>query len=1522
MMRVAVLLGLFLVGVARADYSPDWESLAGHPCADWFKDAKFGIFVHWGPYSVPAYAPLDRDRYAEHFLRSLKAGKAGFKEQLETHHPGKSYYDLAAEMTALDFDADKWAKIFKRAGAKYAVLTSKHHDGFCLWPCSTQPYWNSVCLGAHRDIVDEFMRGMRANGLKAGLYYSLLEGHPLYAKETIDRYVADITHPQLKEIVTKYRPDIVWPDGEWDYPAETHRSAEFLAWLLNESPVKDSVVFNDRWGNGRRGTLGDFYTTEYGHIGFDIPAEFYAHPWEECRGIAGSFGYNAYEGPDEYLTSEQCIEMLVRTVALGGNLLLNVGPDKEGRIPPIMLDRLFAMGDWLAVNGEAIYATRYNPKRYREQGKDGLYFTERDDALYVIATKAQAKPFVVRDAGTVSSVSVVGSAVEVKAERKDADLVITPVGGLAANAAKGPVVYRIARFEPSELGNAASVFTHEKKGVVAYLGGSITANPGHRTSTQAYLRKRFPETAFTFIEKGIASTCSNTGAFRFEDDVLKNGVPDLLFVEFAVNDDQDGGTYDYGESLRGMEGVIRHAREANPKMDIVMMLYVNGRQLKELQAGREPYAYAAHRAVAKRYGIPVLSFGDRLKDLIDRGEFSWERWQDCHPSEEARALIAKWLDAYLDAGFARCRRLPSAKPLPPALDERSYSRGHYNPLSNIEMNTEWFKGFNYSQPCWSDIPGLIRPLYKDEPLVWSTTPGDQINFFFAGTAVGFFVLAGPDAGMVKVEIDGKPYELDLYTPYSKQLHYPYTKMVASDLEDRRHRVVVTVLDKHNPESTGTAVRIFRVGVNGQVLNCFANAVADPAQPAAGGGKPNVMEFAGDWDVNSSVAGHVTEIITQTKVRHLPVVFAGDRDEAAVRERAKPFMEVGHPVYIMDSCREEDILALARKLKAKYDLKPKFEVTGPACVPAAAVYRKYQEKEGLFTWVHAVHAPDGFTSEDLVHSPTQVRASRAFARRSVRPVSVTKNAAGNWLVDFGRAAFGWAEAKTSVAVRAVAGEKVTEAKSVAVIPFVAIRSAEAYAAASDGADFKRLVLRTEIYSRGRCMSIPRELGEVMPMRYLEVPAGDFEPTADNVRMVALEYPFEEGESGFVSDNRLLDDVYGLCKYTLRACTFGGLYIDGDRERLPYEADAYVTQLSNYAMSSDYEVSRVTCDYLMPYPTWPTEYRLISVLLNWTYWMWSGRDDLLRKHYAQLKDEKLMERFRRDSDGLLETGGEMGRGAYEGAADMVDWPPPERFGFEFRKANAVINAYYHIGLNEMAEIADCLGKPAEAAAFRARARRVYDSFQKVFFDASRGIYVDGEGASHASIHANALAVVAGLVPEEALKGVGDWLAGREMECSVYFAQHFLEALFRTGHGARAVALMTADNDRSWIGMLKSGSTMTKESWNDGVKANIDWNHTWGASAINVIARCLAGVTPAKSGFERIRVAPDPAGLGSFDAKVPTAKGPVRVRYRRTDGEENLVVTVPAPATIAFRGETRDVAPGTHTFAVTLEQAAGGR
>ena len=834
-MKVKMLLAGALVGLATTGvaYEPNWDSLGRHACPEWFKDAKFGIFIHWGPYSVPAFAPTDHDLYAEHFLRSLNAGKPEFAKQLESHHPGKSYFDLAAEFTARDFDAAEWMRLFKRAGAKYAVLTAKHHDGFCLWPAETQPYWNSTCFGAHRDLVREFCDAAKAADFRYGLYYSLLEHHPLYKKETIGRYATEINHAQLKELVEKYRPDIVWPDGEWDYSAEDHRSADFLAWLLNESSVKDKVTFNDRWGKSRRGTLGDFYTTEYGYKTVrDV--SFFRHPWEECRGIGGSFGFNVYETPDEYMTSRQCIETLVNVVALGGNLLLNIGPDKEGRVPAIMRDRLYRLGDWLRLNGEAIYGTRFNPSRFADQGKDGRFYTERPDALYVIATDYPEAPFAVRDPGVVTSVEVVGSAEKVACRLEDGVLTVTPPPLARLDPVEGIAVFRIRHAEPSLLGNSAGIFERTKRGTVAYLGGSITANPGYRTSTEAFLTNRYPQTRFTFLEKGIASTCSNTGAFRLRDDILRAGTPDLLFVEFAVNDFVDGDGYDYEESLRSMEGIVRQARLANPKMDIVMMLFVTRTQLEMLQKGERPYSYRAHEDVARHYGVPVIPIGDCLKEAVDRGEFSWERWADCHPSREALVLVGKWSVERMAAWMEHAAVEPATRPLPAALDEDSYFRGCYNPLSNVEMNSRWFKGFHFCKPYWPEIPGMIRPLYEPEPIVWSTKPGEQVNFFFSGTAVGLFVLAGPDAGMVKAEVDGVPYEIDLFhEKYSSRLHYPYTKMIAHGLADQKHRVTLTVFDRHNPKSTGTAVRIYRIGINGRILGFFQNAFTDPAQPAAG-----------------------------------------------------------------------------------------------------------------------------------------------------------------------------------------------------------------------------------------------------------------------------------------------------------------------------------------------------------------------------------------------------------------------------------------------------------------------------------------------------------------------------------------------------------------------------------------------------------------------------------------------------------------------------------------------------------------
>ena len=829
-MTAAVVVGL---AFGSEKYEPKWESLARHECPQWWKDAKFGIFVHWGPYAVPAYAPLDRDRYAEHFLRSLNAGKPGFREHLEKHFPGKSYFDLAAQFTARDFDPSAWAALFRRAGAKYVVLTSKHHDGFCLWPSAQQPYWNSVAMGPHRDLVGELSDAVRKAGLHMGLYYSVLEKHPLYKPETIGKFVEEINLPQLKDIVCRYKPEIVWPDGEWDYPAEVHRGAEFLAWLLNESPVKDNVVFNDRWGMKMRGTVGDFYTTEYGHNGSEIKAEFYCHPWEECRGIGGSFGYNAYEGPAQYMTPKQCVDVLVRTVALGGNLLLNVGPDHEGRIPVPMVERLEAIGDWLDVNGEAIYGTTYDPKRYAAQGKDGVYVTTGPDALYAICTKWPKNGLVVENAGDVAEVALLGSGEKVEWRRNSSggvEIVPPPIAPDETPCSHA-WTFRLGRNARAPLGNAASLFERGGRRVVAFLGGSITQNPGYRTNTKEYLARRFPKTEFEWIDAGLASTCSNTGAFRFKEDVLAKGVPDLLFVEFAVNDDQDGG-FDVAECRRGMEGIIRQARTANRKMDVVVVLMVNKRELDLLGNGETPIPYAAHSEVAALYGAPVFNVGERLAAAVKEGSFSWERYKDCHPSPEANELIAKWMDSFLDANWGVAPSAPTCRPFPPALQGDCYDRGVFVPLTSVEMNDKWFSGWNLCMPYWPGVPGLKRPAYDGQPLLWSTKPGDAFAAFFNGNAFGMFVLAGPDAGIVNVEIDGRDMgDFDLYHDYSEQLNYPYVKMVAHGLAEGNHRVVVKLTGGRNPKSCDTAARIYKLVANGRAQIHYTQAVADPALPA-------------------------------------------------------------------------------------------------------------------------------------------------------------------------------------------------------------------------------------------------------------------------------------------------------------------------------------------------------------------------------------------------------------------------------------------------------------------------------------------------------------------------------------------------------------------------------------------------------------------------------------------------------------------------------------------------------------------
>ena len=231
--------------------------------------------------------------------------------------------------------------------------------------------------------------------------------------------------PQLKELADIYEADIIWPDGEWDYPSSRHCSEEYLAWLYNESKVKDTVVVNDRWGKECRGRHGGHYTTEYVLEGGDKSGDSAEHPWEECRGIGNSFGYSRFETPKDYMSRERCVETLVACVSRGGNLLLNVGPTADGRIPAVMQDRLLAIGRWLEVNGEAIYATTCWKDAPKDFAKKKIYFTKKPDAIYMTVFAKDLEKVSVPGIKFVKGVSMLGLSSKIEWKEADGALEIT-----------------------------------------------------------------------------------------------------------------------------------------------------------------------------------------------------------------------------------------------------------------------------------------------------------------------------------------------------------------------------------------------------------------------------------------------------------------------------------------------------------------------------------------------------------------------------------------------------------------------------------------------------------------------------------------------------------------------------------------------------------------------------------------------------------------------------------------------------------------------------------------------------------------------------------------------------------------------------------------------------------------------------------------------------------------------------------------------------------------------------------------
>lgn len=371
---LAVIICAFGLNIlsAQPTYTPDWASLDKRPTPEWWLDAKFGIFIHWGVYAVPGFTK--KGNYAEWYQNSLENNSHDgmVRRYHERNYGDRSYYDLAENFHAELFEPDEWAKLFEDAGAKYVVLTSKHHDGFCLWPNKHAELtwgfpWSSDQVGPRRDLVGDLFKALNKTSVKPGLYFSLYEWfNPLWQFDK-SRYAREHAMPQLYELINRYEPWVIWSDGDWDATPEQWESPEFLAWLYNESAVRDRIVANDRWGSGVRFKHGGIYTPEY-----QPDMDFENHAWEESRGMGFSYGYNRAEDAWDYNSTQSMVLHLIDKVSRGGNFLLDVGPDEHGNIPPIMQDRLLEIGKWMKINGEAIYNTRRwrNVSQWSEGRKD------------------------------------------------------------------------------------------------------------------------------------------------------------------------------------------------------------------------------------------------------------------------------------------------------------------------------------------------------------------------------------------------------------------------------------------------------------------------------------------------------------------------------------------------------------------------------------------------------------------------------------------------------------------------------------------------------------------------------------------------------------------------------------------------------------------------------------------------------------------------------------------------------------------------------------------------------------------------------------------------------------------------------------------------------------------------------------------------------------------------------------------------------------------------------------------------
>ncbi|SOE21272.1 Arylsulfatase A [Spirosomataceae bacterium TFI 002] len=545
----------------------------------------------------------------------------------------------------------------------------------------------------------------------------------------------------------------------------------------------------------------------------------------------------------------------------------------------------------------------------------------------------------------------------------------------------------------------------------------------------------------------------------------------------------------------------------------------------------------------------------------------------------------------------------------------------------------------------------------------------------------------------------------------------------------------------------------------------------------------------------------------------------------------------------------------------------------------------------------------------------------FELEKVKPKSVNSVGNNTYFVDFGKAAFANMEftynSKKAETITVHIGEQLENGR-INRKPGGHIRYQGVKVPVKKGSHTYILpIVPDERNTKPEAVHLPDSIPVLLPYRYAEIEIGKGTLDQGSISQLAYHNYWDESQSYFESDNDILNQIWDLCKYTIKATTFAGIYVDGDRERIPYEADAYLNQLSHYTTDKEYGIARRTIEYFMEKPTWPTEWQQHVALMFHADYMYTGNTELIEKYYEDLKHKTLMELRRPDGfvSSTLSTPEFMKKLGFKDPKiklkDIVDWPPAqkdtgwklateegERDGFVFMPVSTVINALYVKNMDIMAEFATILNKTEDALEFQFLAAEGRKNINEKLFDSKTGAYVDGLGTDHSALHSNMMVLAFDIVPEARKKSVVEFIKSRGMACSVYGSQYLMEALYNAEEADYALELLTSQGERSWYNMIRIGSTITLEAWDMKYKPNSDWNHAWGAVPANAIPRMLWGIQPKTAGYEVAKIKPQMSTLKNSSIVVPTLRGKIKGSYKFYNARRQVYeIEIPANMVAEF-------------------------